>query len=209
MKKTLNILALTLCLSLLLVNSVFAANGAKMFGIPNVAYSTESAGVALNGFNSKLGYPSAFAVTAAETTKAKILDYIHNDPNGYGFYFDGHGGDSTNTRIISSDVNAVYPSEITGNWHFVYIDACYTGQTDSWAKAFKILYDNGGYYSKRAFLGWYDTVTVYAAYDFLNYYFEYVPGETVRNAALDAAARTWGSTPTRFFGDPNYNGASY
>lgn len=42
----------------------------------------------------------------------------------------------------------LYSSEVVGNWHFVFLDTCYTGRS-IWANAFNI----SSSYSNRAYLG--------------------------------------------------------
>ena len=97
--------------------------------------------------------------------------------------------------------------DISGNWHFVYLDGCYTGSADDWADAFHI---DG--YSNRAYLGWRGDVLMANTYRFNEIFFPMLNGAiAVRQAAVDAAAQVPGdgTTPIRFYGDTTYDGTSW
>ena len=130
-----------------------------------------------------------------------------NGSNSYGFYIDCHGSSTK----LSSDVTIRKSSQITGNWHFVFLDACNTASTTGWANAFKI---RG--YNKRAFLGWRTTVNESDAYEFCDYFWHEMCSHShsthyVQDTAVWAANQVPGSgtTPIRFYGDTSYNGRSY
>lgn len=141
------------------------------------------------------------------TTKmfTAIRNYLKALNTEYAFYFTGHG----NMEVLGfhGGKNWIYPSDITGNWHFVFLDACKTAEGSGWADAFKF---NG--YSNRAFLGWSNSVTYDATYNFSEGFWPRVDGKNaIRQAAVDAAALVPGSgtTPIKFYGDISYTGKAW
>lgn len=159
-----------------------------------------------------LGYsPSYYKTLDTPSLKGYVQTHI-NRSDAYGFYFCGHGNSSTSDPRISvedknDDFNAVlYSSEVVGNWHFVFLDACHTGRT-IWSNAFNI----SSSYSNRAYLGWDGTVNTAPAYQFAQEFWAIVGTMSIRDAAVYAANQVPGSgtTPIRFFGDATYDGSAY
>lgn len=135
-----------------------------------------------------------------------VRNYLKGSSNEYAFYFNGHG-DSTVTHMGMLHEIVFSRSHVKGNWHFVYLDGCYTASSTAWADAF---HTKG--YSKRAFLGWKGTVTLVNSYLFNTKFFPMLNGtKKVEEAAKDAAKLIPGSgtTPIRFFGDTSYNGKAW
>lgn len=103
-----------------------------------------------------------------------------------------------------------YTSNVTGNWHMVFLDACSTAATNGWASAFRVYG-----YSNRAFLGWNTNVDVGPACQFGSYFWpeasNHAHSSTVYGAAVWAASQVPGSgtTPIRFYGDTTYNGRAW
>lgn len=186
--------------------SVTKKNDCGAYAYDAFKYATESKNLAATGFLG-LGYNTAnWYVGKGATLTNKVKSFL-NGSNSYGFYIDSHGSSTT----LQSDQNIIKSSQITGNWHFVFLDACSTAETTGWAKAFKIYG-----YSKRAFLGWSKTVEVVSAYQFSNYFWHEMCSHShstkyVRDTAVWAANQVPGSgnTPIRFYGDTTYNGRSY
>lgn len=152
----------------------------------------------------RLGYT---ATAKSYTTSQMITDiknYLKALTNEYAFYFSGHGS----TTVLGFKQNGwIRPSDVTGNWHFVFLDGCSTAADSGWADAFKI---NG--YSNRAFLGWNTTVYSNNIYKFAEKFWPLINGtNTVRQAAVDAAALVPGSgtTPIKFYGDVSYTGRAW
>ena len=140
------------------------------------------------------------------TLKTKILNYIGIGGNEYAMYIRCHGCPSYICGKNSSNTEArkIYPSDLSGNWHFVFLDGCETGASNNFASALHIYG-----YSNRAFLGWYNTVATSASKAFVQNYWPILASsttKTVRQAALDTAALIASSTPIRFYGDTSYNG---
>ncbi len=144
------------------------------------------------------------------TLKTNITNYIGLGGNEYAMYIRCHGeGESIYGKSSSgSIVWTMEPSDFSGNWHFVFLDACKSGMTNSFASALHI----SSSYSNRAFLGWYEDVLSHASRAWGEEFWDIIgsyTSRTVRQAALDAAALITSSTPIRFYGDTSYNGRAW
>lgn len=154
-----------------------------------------------------LGYDVTLAYAYPQSSLTTLSTYISSFmsiSNAYGFYFTGHG---TTTNIGNYYTPVLDYQDVYGNWHFVYLDACYTAANTNWANAFHVYG-----YSNRAFLGWSSFVS--AAYSFaFNYEFwPYMNGyNPVQSSAVAAAADVpgVGTTPIRFYGDTSYTGTAW
>ena len=140
------------------------------------------------------------------TLKTNILNYMGLGGNEYAIYVRCHANESFIAGKNSSGtvVWKIYPSDMSGNWHFAFLDGCKTGASNNFATALHIYG-----YSNRAFLGWYDNVLISASGTFVDNYWPILASsttKTVRQAALDTAALISASTPIRFYGDTSYNG---
>lgn len=147
-------------------------------------------------------------VSSSSNMRDEILDFWSSS-TAYGFYISCHG----NTNVLGDGPNGlddwkVYSDEVSGNWYFVFLDACKTAVNTDWADAFSI---NG--YTNRAYLGWYDDVYLSYALDFCRVFWDLVGGSTsIRDCAVAAAEEVPNledgspSTPIRFYGDRNYIG---
>lgn len=141
--------------------------------------------------------------------KSSILNYIALGGNEYAMYIRCHANSSyiAGKNSANNVVWKIYPSDLSGNWHFVFLDGCQTGATSNFASALHIYG-----YSNRAFLGWYDTVLLNVSGPFVEYFWPILASstsKTVRQAALDTAVLFTSNTPIRFYGDTTYNGRPY
>lgn len=166
---------------------------------------------AANGF-AKLGYSSSLHFNFS---KSGFLGWTNSggssySDDNYAFYVSSHGpGDesASSTGIIyfiDSNDNCIYPSDITGNWHLVFIDACNSKRNNNFSSSLNI---TG--HSNRAYLGWATEVGISSASSFNNYFWEtYVTRYTIQQAAINAAADVpgAGTTPIRFSGDTSWYG---
>ncbi len=158
-----------------------------------------------------LGYINANGTNTYSVTndKAYLLDnWIRTSGNNYGFYIYAHGGYANNTVWFNlkkgTEATRVYPSDISGNWHLVFLDSCSALAINDFAVKFKT---DG--YSNRATLGWYDTVTHSASAEWWGH-FNAVAGSTnIRSACLAAADQCQGSTPIRIYGDKTWSGRAW
>lgn len=152
----------------------------------------------------RLGYNTSSSLKGNSTLISSMRNYLQNDSKAYAFYFTGHGS----PNVLGFKTNGwIRPSDVTGNWHFVFLNACSTAADTGWADAFHI---NG--YSRRAFLGWSKSVTYDNAYLFAAAFWPRLKANvSVRQAAVDAAndVEGDGTTPIRFYGDRSYDGRSY
>lgn len=211
-KKILLIIVLFSIISLIIFsNSVFASSDQAASYVSTEISSSNGIGLAgssVGGTFVKLGYnvvtPAPFQTTNSKST---VLSYINSSSTNYGFAVISHGsGNSSisrfnmNTSTGSSD--AIYPSNISGNWHLVILNSCNSLAGPSFANAFKTT----SAYSNRGILGWYNTVTFSAVGNFWYSYYQKAGTMTLRNAALAAASECSESTPTRFYGDTSWYG---
>ncbi len=152
----------------------------------------------------RLGYNASSNAYSTRQMITDIKNYLSALSNEYAFFFTGHG----NTTVLGfHSTGWIRHSDVTGNWHFVFLDACQTATDTGWANAFKI---NG--YSDRAFLGWNGSVAYDDSYLFAEEFWPLINGSnTVRQAAVDAAAMVpgSGSTPIKFYGDTSYTGEAW
>lgn len=150
----------------------------------------------------KLGYNTSETMAS----ESEIRNWI-SDSSGahYGYFIVTHGNNTGgNLSFDSSEGTKIYPSDIKGNWHLVFIDACYSKDNNQFAQAFKI---TG--YSNRAYLGWEGIIYESDDTSFQAYFWENeVTTSSIQQAAKDAASRVPGSgtTPIRFSGDTSWWG---
>ena len=120
------------------------------------------------------------------------------------FYSCSHGSATViSSRKDVSDENRRfhYDDVPDGTYKFVFLDACNTASTQ-WKNAFNISNSS----TNKAFLGWTDTVTTTASYNFCVDFWSYISSSyTVYEAAQDAADNGTGR-PIEFTGDTDYNG---
>lgn len=180
---------------------------AKAFSIaddPAFPYPNKQTSSAKSCFD-KLGYVSyASFISSGLDLAGSIRTFIKQD-DSYGFYLACHG-DQT---VLTNNRNWwIYPSEINGNWRFVFLDACYSAAGTAWSDRFHITNSS----INRAFLGWSNTVNGYDSTAFTNIFFPEVTNKyhasNIRDAAVWAASQIpgAGTTPIRFYGDRTYDG---
>lgn len=214
MKKrtSITIIICILLISSLQISSFAVIDQAKLFIAEewaNDSQAVQATNYAVRTFQT-LGYDiqgglPVLKYTVANTRSA-ILNWLSGDGNNYAFYVFAHGADGQ-FNMCRDGANApqrIYASDITGYWHFVFLNCCSSMETDSLARAFKT---TG--YSNRASLGWYATVTNTASAEWWSY-FKNVAGTTnLRSACLAAADNCSNSTPIRIYGDKTWNGYAW
>ena len=134
----------------------------------------------------KLGYDiqNSFNVLPYTVTDQRdtVLNYIRGTGKNYAILISSHG----NYEIITmrrNDLNQyIYPFDITGAWHFVFLDSCYSMANDSFAQAFRTVG-----YSNRATLGWYKSVETPATAIWWKNFKNVVGTTDLRTACLAAA----------------------
>ncbi len=159
----------------------------------------------------KLGYINADGTNTYTTTNDKgylLNNWIKISGNNYGFYVYAHGGYSGDKIWFNmqkgTEATRVYPSDITGNWHLVFLDSCSVLATNEFATRFKT---DG--YSNRATLGWFDTVKHVDSADWWSHFYPIAGSTNLRSACLSAADQCGGSTPIRIYGDKTWNGYAW
>ena len=153
-----------------------------------------------------LGYTNSAGTNKFNTTSSRdvVLNYIKGSGRNYGFYIKAHGNPNLFTTKSGDSSQYIYPDDISGNWHLVFIDSCSTGASDNFARKF-----NTVGYSNRAYLSWYKTVTVGASREWWGYFYQYAGNSGLRSACLAAADRCSNSTPIRMYGDKEWNGKAW
>lgn len=130
-----------------------------------------------------------------------VLNWINGYSNNYGFYEYAHGNSELFTMQDGNQWNNIYPSDISGNWHLVFLDSCSCLSTTRFARAFNIYG-----YGNRAIMGWYDTVLQVSSADWWQYFYRYAGNMGLREACLAAARDSAYDNPIRLFGDGDWNG---
>lgn len=154
------------------------------------------------GYNIQGGLPLLhYSIT---DSKATVLQYIRGTGNNYAFLVSSHGNSSLFAMKLKDDNQDIYPKDISGYWHFVFLDSCSSMANDSFAQAFKTVG-----YSNRASFGWYTTVETPGSREWWSY-FKKVAGTTnIRSACLSAADLCSNDTPIRIYGDKTWNGKAW
>lgn len=154
------------------------------------------------GYDIKGGLPALhYTITDSRST---ILNYLSGTGNNYAFFVFAHGGPGIFTMNNSSASAAIRSSDITGYWHFVFINGCSCMSNDSFAQAFKTVG-----YSNRASLGWFDVVTSGASSEWWSYFKNQAGTTNLRSACLASADKCSNSTPIRIYGDKTWNGKAW
>lgn len=155
----------------------------------------------------KLGYKvrknvlTSYFVTSS---KAPVLEYIQESGDNYAFFVDCHGNSNCFAMTNGDSSTYIYPSNITGGWHFVWINACECMATSNFAEAFHTVG-----YSKRISMGWYLTVTTGATLEWGAHFYNVAGSMGLRDACLNAAGQCENSTPIRLYGDKEWNGYAW
>lgn len=213
-KKLISILTIALILICLLQFSSFAIiDQAKLFISEELAYNTYNIQVMtyavktfkILGYNILNGNTGALNYHIANS-RNQVLDYISGTGNNYGFFVHAHASDGAFNMSRDGD-NApqrIYSSDITGYWHFVFINGCSSMASDSLARGFKTVG-----YSNRASLGWYKGINNDAGAEWWKYFKDEAGKTNLRDACLNAADQCKLSTPIRMYGDKTWNGKAW
>lgn len=125
----------------------------------------ERANLASEAFT-RLGYNQTGYPVVTWTISQTDIDWVLSRSNLYGLYLLCHGGYHGSYSTLTDNSNWwIYSSTDYGNWHFVFIDACYSSLNDNWANSFSA---TG---SGRCFVGWNISVQAGTAYDFAQRFF--------------------------------------
>lgn len=103
-----------------------------------------------------------FSITDSKTP---VLNYISGTGDNYAFLVSSHGNSSLFCMKNGDPSSYIYPSDISGAWHFVFLDSCSSLADDDFAQAFRTVG-----YSNRATLGWFDTVNTSASAEWWSYF---------------------------------------
>lgn len=198
------------------LNSVYAADQYKVFRScvfaigdcdPQIVdYVDTSIKWGIATFN-KLGYSNAGGSSTAfynVNNKQAVLNWIKYSGNNYGLYIYAHGTKDW-IEIVQGDGDTyIYPNEISGNWHLVFLNCCSCNATNKFATKF---HTDG--YSKRATLGWYMDVEHAASAQWWPYFYNQAGMTNLRTACLNAADKCSYKTPIRIYGDKTWDGRSW
>ena len=154
-----------------------------------------------NAFN-KLGYRSF--MRPLEATTYILRDWIWRGGPQYAFYFSGHGDFTNDGRCVFLDMNKKWwkPSDIKGNWDFVFIDSCFSKANDTLANAFRI-YNSS---RRKAYLGWKREVDGQAAAKFIERFTARIGTAPIQKIAADVGNNMAEYAPIRFTGDRSWYG---
>lgn len=210
MKRKINVISAILLLLILTINSVsFAATDQfrafRSYDFEDSSSVQQAVSYAVWTFQD-LGYSNVDGTNTYTKTndKSVVLNYIKGSGNNYGFFVYAHGNSNLFTMKTGDSGRYIYPEDISGNWHLVFINGCSCMATDSFADAF-----NTVGYSNRATLGWYETVTIGAAEEWWSHFYPIAGSTNLRSACLSAADQCAGSTPIRIYGDKTWDGKAW
>ncbi len=157
----------------------------------------------------KLGYsvrsgPTSHPNYTVTSSRSDVLTYIQESGDNYAFYVNSHGAAGIIAMQNGTSAQCIYPSDITGGWHLVWIDACNCLSNTDFANAFHTIG-----YSNRASLGWFNTVYNSAIAEWNGHFLSYAGTMGLRDACLAAAGDCSSSTPIRIFGDTSWYGYAW
>lgn len=150
------------------------------------------------GYNNVSGTSDGYRVT---NNKQDVINYIRSSGKNYGFYEYAHGKAGAFSMDSGSSSATITSSDISGNWHLVILNSCYSLENSSLADAF---HTTG--YSNRASLGWYGYIGTDASAEFWRNFYPLAGTMNLRDAALGAADQCQLSTPIRIYGDKSWYG---
>lgn len=137
-------------------------------------------------------------------SKSTVLNYISGTGNNYAFLVSSHGNSNCFAMQNGNSSSYIYPSDISGYWHFVFLDSCSSMANDSFARAFRT---TG--YDYRASFGWYTTVTTSGSEEWWSHFKDVAGTTNIRSACLAAADQCSNSTPIRIYGDKTWDGKAW
>ena len=166
-----------------------------------------SSGLTTLGFN-QTGYPPVtWNIAQAD------INWQLSRPNVYGLYLCSHGfylGDKC--TLSGEDLEdgssewEIDSDSSYGNWHFVFLDACFSGRDGYFANSFHATT------SGRCLVGWYSTISWECSYTFCMHFWSAVGSETVWNNVVDSRQYCWDngySGGGSNYCNPTFNGDQY
>ena len=164
-------------------------------------YSTATIGYMVSAMQT-LEYNNYYGTNNYHITSSKqdVLDYIGMSGKNYGLAVLAHGNTTYFTMGDSSQRITV--DNITGTWHLVLINSCYTYQNNSFANAFKTVG-----YDHRASIGFYSEVTYKQAHKFWEIFASLAGSTTLDTIVHYADDMT--DAPGVLWGDGTWNGYAW
>lgn len=167
----------------------------------------ECAMLAYNAFN-RLGFnqtnysPVYWSVTQTD------MDWIVSRTDMFGLYLSCHGSVAPSGRfsILTDERNWTLRSDTSyGDWHFVYLDACFSSSNNNFVNAFDA--NDAG----ECFVGWNVAVNVYTALDFNRRFFPRLGTMSVYDAVITSLweSRNAGYNTSDNICDPGFIGDLY
>lgn len=199
------LIILLIIIFILQIQCFASTDQAKLFlssQLSTSPYATQTMAYAVSTYNTLgyniLGSSPYYTVTGS---KSDILNYINWAGNNYAYFSFSHG---TSNAFWVANNDYIWASDISGNWHFVFLNHCYSLYDNTFAQAFHTIG-----YTNRASLGWFDSVTDGASEEWWSY-FKNVAGTTnLRAACLSAAGNCDHYTPIRIYGDKDWYGFAW
>lgn len=177
--------------------------GRALGPVPSFYMNSECVNMAYNGLNA-LGYNQTGTSyqPVTWTISQYDVDCLFGNPNIYGLYLSCHGVvDQYGNYIdaIADGQNWIkYASQVNGNYHFVYLDACYT--SSDWAFANAMHATSSG----RCFVGWNVEVPQTTAYQFDCRFWSKIGKMSIHDAVIAARDETTAAGYTKC--DPGCHG---
>lgn len=130
-----------------------ATDCARAMGVVPFTNQEELTGLASQAL-ARLGYNQSNYPAVTWAVSQNDMDWMLSRPDVYGLYLACHGDTNGELSVLTDNLEAnkvtwsIWSNKSYGNWHFVFLDACYTSANKNFSNAFGI---NG---SGRCFVGW-------------------------------------------------------
>lgn len=183
--------------------------GRTLAVVPTFFRNTDCMNLAYNGLNS-LGYKQPLPDYAPANYWISQVDinWIFTHPLIYGLYLSCHGLEDANGNYLSAIADGrnwtKYASQVNGNWHFAYLDACWTSSNTAFANA---MHTNS---AGRCFVGWNVAINETTAFEFDSRFWSKMGQMSICNAVITARNETlvagFSDCNPGFIGDLNYYG---
>lgn len=139
-------ICLVICIGIMCISGTCFAGTDQFRAFMSYDYETpESTKTAVNSAVNyavwtfqKLGYINASGTNAITKTKSRsvvLSEWIEPAGQNYGFYVYAHGNQNLFAMENGNSSSCIYHSDLSGYWHFAFIDSCSCYATDAFAQA--------------------------------------------------------------------------
>ena len=194
-------------------DQMLGTDGARAMTVVPTFYKAEERTTAATNAFKRLGYVQPYACQpyTGWVNKQDIM-WVLNHSSLYGLFLSCHGVYDANNNFanqLTADGSwYLSPSEVTGNWHFVFIAACGSSSTPAFPAAFK----TGGF-EGRCFVGYNISTPTETSYQFIIRFCSKLGSMPVIDAVVAARDETlaagYRECDPGFWGDMKYYGTAW